>query len=374
MTRTAIIHVGLEKTGSTSIQAWLNSARPDLLNAGILVPTSIGAPNHTKIVAACLDDGVVDDIKAHLLARNDWTEAILQQQVRAAFDAELTRTPGWSKLVISSELISSRLHTAAEMSRLTEWVGRHVDRLQFVIYLRRQDDLAVSRYSTALRVGHAGFDDIWSDLSGNSFLVRPQDRVVADDIEYFNHQRILDRFTRIAEADLAVRSYAPPDGQIDVVADFCSILGLDPGSASTATQRANSALSAAAQYVVSELNKENRVWFPNGVLNRPYRALLKQVEAELTGQPRLVSRPEAEAFLARFATSNAAVEQQWFPDGMFRKGLSHWPDTIDYSHLASELRPVLSRYREIAATLPKHPPKRTLTQRLMSSLLRRSHQ
>jgi hypothetical protein len=372
MKRTAVIHVGLEKTGSTAIQSWLHSARQELLQSGILVPQSIGAPNHTRLVAACLDDGVLDNIKAHYLSRQVWHEAEWRAQTRADFDAEVTGVPGWSKLVISSELISSRLHSLTEVARLCDWIGRHVDRLHFVVYIRRQDELAVSRFSTALRTGHAGFDGIWSDLSGNSFRVLPPGRNVTDEREFFNYQRIIDRFLAQGDVDLTVRTYDPPSPAFDVVADFRTLLGLEPGTVSGRTYIANPALSVAAQFVIAELNRDNRVSWPSGARNDPYRALLRRVEAELPGGPtRRVSKAEAEAFLARFQASNAAVEQRWFPNGMFRSGFSQWPDSVDYSDVIAEAAPALARYRAEAARLPKLEKPRSVGSRLLSVLLKR---
>jgi hypothetical protein len=369
MKRTAVIHVGLEKTGSTAIQAWLHGARQQLLQSGILVPQSIGAPNHTRLVAACLDDGVLDNIKAHYLSRQVWPEVEWRNKIRADFDAEVAGMTGWSQLVISSELISSRLHSTTEVARLCDWIGRHVDRLQVVVYLRRQDDLAVSRFSTALRNGHAGFDGIWSDLSGNSFLVLPPGRIVSDELEFFNHQRILDRFLAQGNVDLLVRTYDPRGPSFDVVADFRTLLGLSPGIAGGSGDFANPALSVAAQYVIGELNRDNRVSWPSGARNEPYRALLLRVEAELQGGPtRSVPKAEAEAFLERFKASNAIVEQRWFPNGMFRSGFSQWPDNVDYRGVITEASSVLARYRAEAAGLPKREKSRSVGLRLLSAL------
>lgn len=374
MKRTAIIHVGLEKTGSTAIQAWLDQKREDLLASGILVPRSLGAPNHTRLVAACLDDGVVDNLKAHFLSRQGQSEVEWRDGVRAGFEAEVAAVKGWSKLVISSELISSRLHTPSEIARLVDWIGRHVDRLHFVIYLRRQDELAVSRFSSALRAGHAGFDDIWSDLSRNSFLVLPPGRVVTDELEFFDHQRTLARFQARSGAELTVRAYDPPGPPPDIVADFRALLGLSPGSTTEPTPRSNPALSAAAQYVISQLNRDNRVQLPSGARNEPYRALLRRIEADLKGPPRRVPQAEAAAFIARFEASNAAVERHWFPNGMFRTGFSQWPETVDHSAMIAEMTPVLARYRAEAASLSQKEASRLTLTRLWAGLRSRSGQ
>jgi hypothetical protein len=370
MKRKAIIHVGLEKTGSTAIQAWLYRERQALLDLGFYVPRSLGIPNHTLLVAACLDDGVVDDLKAHYLAHQGRPEANWRDSVRAEFEAELAEATDWTQLVISSELISSRLHSPTELARLTDWIGRHVDRLHFVVYLRRQDQLAVSRYSSALREGHAGFDDIWSDLSGNSFLKLPTGRVVTDELEYFNHERILARFLALGDVDITVRAYDPPEGPLDVVADFRALLGLAPGSASITASRSNPALSAAAQYVISQLNHDYRVRWPSGARNTPYRALLQRIEAELQGPPRQVPRAEAEAFLARFEASNAAVAQRWFPGGLFGSDMSQWPEAVDYSGMIAELAPAVAHYRAEAAKLPQKEEREATIRRLWPGLER----
>jgi hypothetical protein len=353
MIRRAVVHVGLEKTGSTALQAWLHRERDALFRAGIYLPRSPGAPNHTRLAAACLDDGVIDNLKAHYLSQQRLGEAEWRAGIRSAFDVEMAQARGWSLLVISTELISSRLHTETEMARLCEWLYRHVDRLHFVIYLRRQDELAVSRFSSALRAGHAGFDDIWSDLSANSFLKLPAGRNAEDAREFFDYRRILSRFALPGDPELTVRAYRR---DIDIVADFRELLGLPPTSSPDPTPRTNTAMSAAAQYLVGQLNRENRVLWPNGARNEPYRALLRRIESEVKGPPRRVPRAEASAFLERFAQGNCEVERRWFPDGLFDDDVSQWPETVDYGSLVADMAPVLARYRAEAAALPRAEP------------------
>ena len=65
--RRAIIHVGHEKTGTKSIQNFLIANNQSLKREGIIFPKSLGSGNHTRLVAAMLDLGVVDNIKAHIL-------------------------------------------------------------------------------------------------------------------------------------------------------------------------------------------------------------------------------------------------------------------------------------------------------------------
>lgn len=369
MTRGAVVHVGLEKTGSTAIQAWLQAHRADLLAAGTLVPQSVGSPNHTRLVAACLDDGAVDTIKAHLLARGSGDEAALRHRVRAALDAELSGTPGWRQVVITSELVSSRLHTPSEIARLVDWLGRHVDTIRFVVFLRRQDDLAVSRYSSALRAGHAGFDDIWSDLSATAFRALPPGRVADDHREFFDFERILARFSAVAGAQTTVLAHDPPTGPRDGVAAFRAVLGL-PGGGDTPAPgaRVNAAMSAEAQHVIAHLNRRWPVQWPDGTRNEPYRALLRRIETDLAGPPRRVPRAEAQAFLDRYAAGNARIEAAHGP--LFRAGFDHWPDTVDHAPMIDRLAPVLAAWTAEAARLPGPPAPPSPARRMLSALWR----
>lgn len=366
--RRAVVHVGLEKTGSTAIQSWLHGESGALRSEGILVPRSIGSPNHTRLVAACLDDGVVDNLKAHFLSERGESEGRFRARTKAAFDAEVGAARDWSTLVVSSELISSRLHSPTEVLRLAGWLAPHVDSLHFVIYLRRQDDLAVSRFSSALRAGHDGFDDIWSDLSAASFLRHPPERSVADGAEYFDFSRIIGRLEAVAGARIDVRLYeaAPPGGTI--VDDFASILGLPQGRVRTGAARANPALSAEAQYVISQLNRTNRVQWPSGARNTPYRALLRKIEGEVTGARRMVPRAEAQGFVDRFRASNAEVAGRWLGGEMFHDRFDHWPESVDYGALRREMAPVLAKYQALAQALPQVEPRRAVWKRWWTSV------
>jgi hypothetical protein len=370
MQRCAVIHVGLEKTGSTAIQSWLHANRHALLDRHILVPQSLGTPNQTRLVAACLDDGVTDNIKAHFLSRENLTEGKFRKKTKAAFDVEVAASKDWSTLVITSELISSRLFSPTEIAHLVDWLRPHVDRMTFVIYLRRQDDLAVSRYSSALRAGHFGFDDIWADLSANSFPIVPPERSISDYGEYFDYNRILGRFDDIPNAEVIPQVYDPSRAGGNIVEDFARLLGLPDALGGDGARRANPALSAEAQYIISELNRDNRVQWPSGARNEPYRALLRSIETDVGGTRRAVPRAEAVAFMDRFWASNEAVVRRWFPDSMFGDRFEQWPETADYRQMQADLQPVLDKYRSIAAKLPGSEPSRSDLKRLWSGLSR----
>jgi hypothetical protein len=354
--RRAIVHVGLEKTGTTSIQQTLNNNRHRLRKVGFLFPRSPGKTNHTRLVAACLDVGVADNLKAFLLSRRGESEAELIFNFKADFDEELKTAGEWSTLIISSELISSRLHTTSEVKRLVGLLDPHVDDICFLIYLRRQDQLALSRFSSALRAGHTDFGSVLGDLSANAFLQLPAERDSNDIVEFFNYDHIISRFENLGDnVSVKVELYDSPKGLCDPLRTFYGHLG--PSAAGLLppqekTVRLNRAMSAEAQYIISLLNTSHPVQLLSGERNMTYRSVLKQVEMEVTGQDRTLQRSDAEAFFELFHDSNERVRERYFPTQatLFDNDFSSYPRKVEYESMKQEVAPILQKYIELTSS------------------------
>jgi hypothetical protein len=355
MKRTALVHVGLEKTGSTAIQRWLACNRELIQSSGIIMPTSIGYPNHTKLVSACLDDGVVDNIKSHHLFATGLSEQRFRQRVFADLDADIKRAPSdWCTLLITSELISSRLSTDSEVDRLVERLYQYVDSIRFVIFLRRQDQLALSRFSSMLRSGHSEFSNVFIDYSP------------FNDLFFYDFESILARFERVPGADLSVFLYGA-DRPVDVL---LRLLGLEAQLPVSSAGRHNSALSAEAQYILASLNQIYPVQFSSGMRNDAYRRLQRRIESETIGRTRTVAKQEAEAFQVRYQQINARVVRRYqLAAGQVLFGdASDYPGAVDYSDLSSLLSDRLKYYRDIANTTV--PAVETISMRTYNQLRR----
>jgi hypothetical protein len=353
MKRTALVHIGLEKTGSTAIQRWLAANRVLIQDAGILMPTSIGYPNHTKLVSACLDYGVVDNIKGHHLFATGLSEHRFRNRVFGDLDSEIRRAPSdWRTLLITSELISSRLSTAAEVDRLVGQLRQYVDSIRFIVFLRRQDQLALSRFSSILRSGHTDFSNVFVDYSPSNFLKVPDRRELSDDLFFYDFESILARFESVPGADISVFLYGA-DRPVDVL---LRLLGLDSRVSVDSADRHNSALSAEAQYLIAAMNQIYPVQFPSGLRNDAYRLLQRRIETEVTGQPRAVSRQEAQAFQARYHQMNQRVVQRYglIAAPVLLADSSGYPELADYSGLPVLLSDRLAHYQQLAnGTVPK---------------------
>ena len=356
-TRRAIIHVGTEKTGTTSLQAALATNRDMLRGHGILFPSSPGKLNHTRLVAASEDDDVIDNIKAHLMAARRESEARLRRTFHADFQKELNSGADWHTLVLSSELIHSRLHTRSEIERLLSHVRGIVDEIVIVAVLRRQDQLAVSRFSTAIRAGHDGFDDVFGDIAEHAFKRLPPRRDVSDWTQYYDYAALLDRFGPfVARDNILVRLYEVDGQRTDPVQMLAGVLNIDPVEFADSGPDLNPAMSAEAQFVISKLNRRIPPHLPTGRRNEEFVALKRRIEAEMTGPARKVPRADAQEFLRRFTASNERLRKTYFPNRptLFDEDFSHYPETVDYSDFADRLAPAIDAYA--SALEPSLPP------------------
>lgn len=136
-----IVHIGAEKTGSTAIQNTLSSGREALLASGWLYPKTLGLWGPQFVwVMLCLDEAWLrgGDLAGALgiELESDWR--CWQDRMLAALEEEIGAGCGADRMIVSSEHFHSRL-------------GRWCLRFQIVVYLRRQDRMAVSWYSTMIK-------------------------------------------------------------------------------------------------------------------------------------------------------------------------------------------------------------------------------
>ncbi|MDF2378118.1 MAG: hypothetical protein P1U81_17905 [Verrucomicrobiales bacterium] len=357
-----ILHVGTEKTGTTSIQNLLAVNRKRLREEGFLFPQSLGPVNHTLLAAACLDDGVLDNIKAHNLAQNRCDEETFRQRLRASFEDELTSGEPWHTLIVSTELLHSRLTQPSEMECLWDFFRAFVEEINVVLFLRRQDEQALSRYSSVLRAGHSGFDDVFEDLGAHFYLRRPPERNVNDFEQYYDYRKLIERFLPVVPPEnILVRSYHDYQCGDGVVKEFLNLAGLTDLPLESCDLGLNRPMSAKAQYIMGAVNKAGKPWHRNGLRNLYYKYLQGTIESENPGEPRKISREEAKRFLENFNESNEWVRSHFFTErvSLFDTDFSKYPQEVDYAPFESELRREIISYQRRALFSPLLEIKRT---------------
>ena len=323
--RECILHIGTEKTGTTSLRSFLAINREKLLANGIFVPRSLSPyaklANHERITTFALDIRKVrDDLR---IAANVTTEDAVNQHriaVIEGLEREILSIPTTDHLLLlSNEHCHSRLVELDEVLRLKEFLSRYARKQTVVVYLRPQHELAASLYDQALR---AGYYDV------------PLPPVFGPDVrewvnrKYFDYGDLIKRWTHVfSKENIIVRIYSEKDliGG-DTAIDLMSQTGCDV-SGFERPPRENTSLGIDYQPV---LNVINRISAEKSLrIDAKIRRSIADHLQKLSKLPsRKLSRPEAQRFMEMFKESNEEIRRSFFPDrgALFELDFDTLPD------------------------------------------------
>lgn len=308
--RLCILHIGVAKTGTSSIQGWLAGNRPELAKRGFHYPSSIGDRNHVRILT--LAEGRVP----RAVSRNNVT----REQVEQGFAAELKALPDSIHTVIISSEGLGTIKEKVETQRLRDFLAPFFSRFRVVVYLRRQDEQRVSLLSTKFKTGTAVTRPIGRSIDSQAFWNRP-----------FNYERVLNVWSEtFGRAAVTPRIFQRSDlvGG-DVRQDFASVVGLkDLPLSSGKSEKSNPSIKPEAQEFLRLLN--TALGDGAEVEKGRYRRLLRAIEAQFEGAGALPDRATAVALMAKCRASNDRVRAAWFPDRaeLFREDFSRYPETV----------------------------------------------
>ena len=145
MLKCLYLHIGLEKTGTTSIQEFLHINREALAAAGNWLPGSLGHKNHKLLAAYGLEAGSRDiAVTAAGIGSSPEAVAEFRAGLRERLLKDAVRGRDGVGIISSEDL--SRLHKASEVQRVVDLLREFTAELRVIVFVRRQDLLAASRY------------------------------------------------------------------------------------------------------------------------------------------------------------------------------------------------------------------------------------
>jgi len=321
--RSAIVHIGAEKTGSEAIRQLLARNRRVLPDLGFWYPLSPGSTNHFGL-ALYSAPGNMPGLEAHVpaaLRNGGFDENLFAQQLKD----EIAGLPAAVDTVIfSNEHCHSRVIEQRQVQRLYDLLSEHFESITILVYLRRQDEMARSVYSTRLRFGDASFDI----LPPTMLPTEPFPR-------YFDIEHLLDRYAAVFGKDAVKARVYERDflENGDVVDDFLKVCGLPAWLGSKAPQP-NRALSAEGLAFLALLNERSDQDPRSSAKIRDI--CLPIIENNLRGPTLLPAREEAKRFYDGFGAMNARVRASWFPEreSLFSNDFSQYPETADNSEVS----------------------------------------
>lgn len=208
------LHIGVEKTGSTSIQTYLTRNREALLKKGILYAQSLSLPNNDFLVAFSHDPNKKSDIRAKYTIPDSANEI---EKFKNKVDSDLREEiekHNPSRLIISNEHLTSRLGSVEELDRVFDFLYKFSDDIELLIYLRRQDSLLESLYSTAMIAGNT--------YDFNTYLRKLRNR---HDLHYYSLLKMWERF--IPKEKMKIRIFEKEKLlNQDIVDDFLDQVGI----------------------------------------------------------------------------------------------------------------------------------------------------
>lgn len=325
---TLFLHIGLPKTGSTSIQAFLRHNAAVLSERyGVGYPPELHAGRARRIQAYAQYPEIGSTTRRKLGALLDDEErfvADFQDAVHRAIDES-----NCTRFVLSSEL-ASRLD-ARQVARLRELLEGRFERFVVVMYIRRQDRLELSAYLQAFKGGYTG-----ASFSQPFVARRPSTRSV---IENWS--------SAFGEEAMKIRIYER--GRFpghDVVRDFLTVLGIHETNEFSWTSEKNHTWGTRQIALADVLNRLVPPERLVGTRRRRWPAsFVAFIDRFDRGPPFLPARHEAREFCQSFSEENEWIRAHFFPDQatLFDESFDRYPlEPAEFELTKAELERALA--------------------------------
>ena len=292
------LHIGSGKTGTSSIQHFMNRNRDRLAELGHLYPESPGRTRHARLGLFIKPDALLGNApswrRQGFASPDDFREAF-----RSKLFAEINAS-GLSRVVLSDEaLYGSPNNALRQLRSFTDGIAR---RVRVIVYLRRQDDHLISRYQQVVKVGDVRRLGEWAQQ---------------DFGQTYDYRGKLDTWQRLVEpTELVVRRFER-DSFVDgsLFADFLDALGIDvPADELEQVTNRNESLDAEAVEFLRLLNVyrvENEGAEPRQIDNRK---LVTRLSEASTGPTLTLPDSVLDDYMATWEESNRAVARDFLDD------------------------------------------------------------
>ena len=233
-----ILHIGMTKTGSTSLQRALSDNRETLRQHGVIYPMTAIGHDRFKYKHAGLRKALLCNKYPNFVGMlTDWAERLRSE------------TAGADICVFSDEELSQLLGRDSDLEAITTLIPR--ERTQVVMYIREPVAHTVSIYQQRMK------SRIWTK-SLRDFVGSCRLPIL----------RSAERWSSVfGRGNMIIRQYGRDCGRWDIVSDFADVIGLKPEDAFPGLedheQKLNPGMAGNLLFVKRMLNhfitfKENR--------------------------------------------------------------------------------------------------------------------
>ncbi|MEM8830815.1 MAG: hypothetical protein AAGE96_15865 [Cyanobacteria bacterium P01_G01_bin.19] len=296
------LHIGTEKTGSTTIQEALFVNKECLQKQGFYFVQSAGKKNNRKIPAYCMRDDKYDGFFKAQRITTLHQKNIFRKEFFDSFKAEIMNLPKHvHTVIISSEHFHSRTTTIEEVENVKSLLGSFFEDIKIICYVREQSATAVSSYSTAIKSG------------GTPSLKEILSKCKPGNI-YYNYYLMLSNWRNIFGADnLIVRKF---DKSIlknnDLIDDFfCLIDDVLIKSISKDISLKNESLNMIGQFLGRSVNQAIPIYYDTGLLNPIRDQAISKICQSFNGRGQTCNKNDYDKIYTSFEASNIKLNEEF---------------------------------------------------------------
>ncbi|WP_375691693.1 hypothetical protein [Pseudooceanicola sp. LIPI14-2-Ac024] len=257
----ALVHLGLPKTGSTSIQSFLAANRAAVRAQGLAYEPLGRSFNHAELLVVTrhrmglmVDDPVLRDrFGIRLRNRDDQAAVVARTEARLR---GIIAGAGGARVLLSCEMLGWPYRAPAFARAFHDWLSEFFGEVRYVAYLRAQDRWMESEYFQRLKHGQSH--------TVAEFLAK---------LDPPNYLRLARNWAAVAGPDALQLRLLEPDAlkERDIVTDFCAAAGLDP----TGLSRPGAVNARASMRQVAALRRVNAALGPMLSGSGPGRTVLR---------------------------------------------------------------------------------------------------
>lgn len=313
------LHIGTEKTGTTTIQRFLAGNRESLAKEGFLYTLSGGRHGSQRSFEACVHASPwTTDLAVDRGIRSASDQESFRKRFMGLLEKECAEHSECHALIISCEHFHSRLTSRGEIEGLAELLSPYAEAFEILLYLRRQDQVALSHYSTKLKSGA---------LDPALFPGSKDGRVEY----YYDYESVYANWAQIFGDDaMRVRIFEKERlAHGDLLLDFSDLCGMGV-EGKQVPKNANESLSQGGVDFFRHMNRH----VPRNVKGKrnPTHVKLSGVVGRLcAGKAELATRDQAVTFYATYKPGNDRLRARIFPDtagSLFDEDFSGYPDVL----------------------------------------------
>ncbi|QOP70699.1 hypothetical protein [Campylobacter coli] len=327
---TAYVHIGTEKTGTTSIQEFLYINKSIIQKQNYFFAQSIGIKNHWDLAFLGYSLNKKD---SYILNNSLWNFQAIKQHKKNIFSKIKDEVKFNHKIIFSSELLQSRLTRKREIVKLYTFFKKiGFTNIKVICYIRDANEMLRSLLSEAIK---------WEEIDSFELKEEKEEYKLGYKKNLFhfhhicNHKQTLQWWGEVfGKENLIVRLFDKNEFyQGDLLKDFIHSIGLEWDDEFIIPPKQNESLDLLGIELLKRTNKSYKHLLPS-TISGAYLCTSK--DPHLKFQP---PKEVVQSYIDYFEESNEWVRKEFFPhkERLFpKKDLSNYKENYELKEMKPE--------------------------------------